>query len=344
MARANVWLRVLLAAAPLAVLGGVGVLFPSPDDHGHAEKPASPPSAAKPAHEDKPAGEAHPAPTESKPKARPVFDDDDVDTSSGGHRVDAPKPAGKAGAESAPPAPQRAPRRSSASETPTDADSALRSLKEGNARWATDRTENPGIGASRRETLARDGQKPFAAVLTCADSRLPVERVFDRGVGDLFVVRVAGNIAGTSETGTLEYGVEHLNIPLLVVMGHTKCGAVAAAASHANPPGALGDLVRRIAPAVERAEGQLEGASADTVAAAAIKENVWQSIFDLLRYSPEIRRAISAGKVKVVGAVCDVGSGKVDFLGEHPWQAELVAAFDARAGGTPATAGADEGH
>jgi carbonic anhydrase len=336
------WLRLVFAAAPFVVIAGMSAsAFPSGEDD-HA-KHAEPPAPAK--GEPKDHGDKAPAPekSEGKPKARPALDDEHDNFSSGSHRVDAPKPAPKGGEGE--PGPERAPKRSAAgpSDAPMDADAALKALKDGNARWAGDRTENPNTGASRRETLARDGQKPFAAVLTCADSRLPVERVFDRGVGELFVVRVAGNIAGTSETGTLEYGVEHLHIPLLVVMGHTKCGAVAAAASHANPSGALGELVRRIAPAVERAEGQMEGATPEAVTAAAIRENVWQTIFDLLRYSPEIRTAISEGRLKVVGAVCEIGSGKVEFMGEHPWQDELVAAFSAKAGGRATADAAGKG-
>lgn len=356
MARTRLWLRVISAAAPVAVLACVGTAFPSTtDDHGHAEKPAAAAPAAKPKDDAKPAAGSPGlkdagATFESKPKAKPALDDDHDDASGGSHRVDGPsrkdrdKNTNDDNAKSG--GPERAPKRGAAAtaEAPADAESALRALKDGNARWVSDRCESPNTGVSRRETLARDGQKPFAQILTCIDSRLPVERLFDRGVGDLLVTRVGGNVAGASEIGSLEYGVEHLHIPLLVVMGHTKCGAVGAAASHAKMPGALGELLQRINPAVERAEGQLDGASPDAVTAAAIKENVWQSIFDLLRFSPEIRAAISEGKVKVVGALCDVSTGKVEFMGEHPWQAELVAAFNGRKSGTEApTAHAEEG-
>ena len=120
-----------------------------------------------------------------------------------------------------------------ASSTPT-ADEALALLTQGNQRWVDGTTTNPSTDAERREALAENGQHPFVTILTCADSRIPVERVFDRGVGELFVVRVAGNVAGSSETGTIEYGVGHLKTRLLVVMGHTKCGAVAAACSGAE--------------------------------------------------------------------------------------------------------------
>ena len=227
-------------------------------------------------------------------------------------------------------------------DSPMTADAALKMLQDGNLRWVMDKDENPNTDPSRRAMLADKGQKPFATVLTCADSRLPVERIFDRGVGELFVVRVAGNVAGTSETGTIEYAVEHLKTPLLVVMGHTKCGAVGAAASGAALHGALGELVAGIAPAVDRVKRNNPELDEKQIAPLAVKENVWQSITDLFKRSPEIRGAAGKGEIKVVGAVCDISTGKVDWMGEHPWQSELIEAFNTRAGRTsPATAAAE---
>ncbi|MFZ4576372.1 MAG: carbonic anhydrase, partial [Phycisphaerales bacterium] len=175
----------------------------------------------------------------------------------------------------------------------------------------------------------------FVTVLTCADSRLPVERIFDRGVGDVFVVRVAGNVAGDSETGTIEYGVEHLNTPLLVVMGHTKCGAVAAAASGAQLHGKLAGLIDHIGPAVERARKNNPAADDAQIAQLAITENVWQTVYDLYKSSPEVLEKVENGELKVVGALCDISTGKVEWLGEHPWQSELLTALKA----APADAG-----
>ncbi len=210
-------------------------------------------------------------------------------------------------------------------------DGALKLLQEGNQRWVSGQSTDPNTEPSRRQMLAEQGSHPFAIVLTCADSRLPAERIFDRGTGDLFVVRVAGNVAGTSETGTVQYGVGHLKAPLLVVMGHSKCGAVAAAASGAEAHGKLADLLTNIAPAVDRARKANPEAEGATLVAAAIKENVWQTIFDLIKFSPEVRRGVESGELKVIGAVCDIATGKVEWMGEHPWQAELVAAMNARA-------------
>ncbi|MBL8762630.1 MAG: hypothetical protein JNL50_15145 [Phycisphaerae bacterium] len=213
-----------------------------------------------------------------------------------------------------------------------DAERALTLLLEGNARWVNNASQSPNTDSSRRADVAENGQTPFVTVLTCADSRLPVERLFDRGVGDVFVVRVAGNVAGDSETGTIEYGVGHLKTPLLVVMGHTKCGAVAAAASGAELHGKVGSLVANITPAVERAKRANPGLMGNELAAASVKENVWQTVYQLFKTSPECLEAVQGGKVKVVGAVCDISTGKVEWMGEHPWQSELIAAFAPQSG------------
>lgn len=232
-------------------------------------------------------------------------------------------------------------------ERPTDADEALKWLAEGNGRWVGNKPTNPGSGLERRERLAVEGQKPWAVVLTCADSRLPVERIFDRGTGELFVVRVAGNVAGSSEVGTIEYGVGHLHAGLLVVMGHAKCGAVAAAVTRAEVHGSVAPLVGRIMPAVDRARKQNPGAEGEQLVSAAIRENVWQTVFDLLKQSSEIRRAVADGQLRVVGAVCDVSTGKVEFLGEHPWQDALIGAIEPAKAAKPnghATAAASDEH
>jgi carbonic anhydrase len=215
---------------------------------------------------------------------------------------------------------------------------ALKLIQEGNERWASGKPTDPSTDASRR-TQQAEGQTPFVSVLTCADSRIPLERVFDRGVGEIFGVRVAGNIAGDSEIGTLEYGIGHLKTKLLVVMGHTKCGAVAAAASGAKLHGKVAELVANIQPAVERAKRANPSADDKELASLAIKENVWQTVYALLQNSADLRDAVDSGQVQVVGALYDIASGKVEFLGEHPWQRELLAAAKAKA---PATATAEE--
>ncbi|HLO40815.1 MAG TPA: carbonic anhydrase [Phycisphaerales bacterium] len=215
-------------------------------------------------------------------------------------------------------------------ETAITADAALAMLKEGNQRWVAGDAKNPSTDAARRQVTADKGQKPFATVLTCADSRVPVERIFDRGVGEVFSIRVAGNVAGDSETGTIEYGVGHLHTPLIVVMGHTKCGAVAAACSNAQLHGKVAMLVDHIHPAVERVKRASPDADDAQLATLAIKENVWQSIFDLYKNSDEIRNDAHEGKVRVVGAIYDIATGKVEWLGEHPWQSQILDALEVK--------------
>lgn len=333
----------LIAAAAFPVQAGEG------DDHGHGHAPESKttakpskPEAGKPGAPDAQHNTKHDntpdTKTESKlagkPESKHAADDHD----------DAP--AGKAGGHGPAPARPAATTETKPAGEPDramTADDALKMLADGNARWVADQEKNPNTEPARRSRLADAGQKPQVTILTCADSRIPVERVFDRGVGDLFVIRVAGNVAGTSEAGTIEYGVGHLKTPLLVVMGHTKCGAVAAAASGAEMHGKVGELVSSITPAVERAKRNNPNASSEELVPLAVRENVWQSIFDLYRSSAEIREKTSAGELRVVGAVYDIATGKVEFLGEHPWQSELIEAMNARAASRGnATAGAGE--
>lgn len=213
----------------------------------------------------------------------------------------------------------------------------LQMLAEGNERWVKNTPTAPNTDPARRASVAENGQKPMVTVLTCADSRLPVERMFDRGVGEVFVVRVAGNVIGDELTGTIEYGLGHLKTPLLVVMGHTKCGAVAAAASNADVHGKVRTIIQDITPAVERARQQNPGADVATLTSAAIRENVWQTIFDLLRTSDDVRTMVASGQVQVVGAIADISTGKVEFMGPHPWQSELVRALNAQPAGASAT-------
>src|SRR5262249_21918335 len=122
---------------------------------------------------------------------------------------------------------------------------ALERLKAGNDRFSDDKTGERKIGKDRREELAK-GQHPFAVILTCADSRVAPELVFDTGLGDLFVLRVAGNVTDPAVIGSIEYAVEHLHAPLIVVMGHEACGAVKAALGGQPLPGDLGTLIKMV--------------------------------------------------------------------------------------------------
>jgi carbonic anhydrase len=206
-----------------------------------------------------------------------------------------------------------------ASETATiGSDDALRKLEEGNKRYLDGKNTFFHIGADRRGETAKDGQHPFATVVSCSDSRLPVEILFDQGIGDVFVIRVAGNVCNVDEVGSAEYGADHLGTPVLVVLGHTKCGAVTAVAKGAELHGNIHALVHGIFPAVEQAKKDNPQAEGDALVAASIKANVWQSIEDLLTKSPLILKRVQDGKLKIVGAIYNIENGSVEWLGEHP--------------------------
>jgi len=202
-------------------------------------------------------------------------------------------------------------------------DASLMLLKEGNERFATGRPQHPNLDLARRSSTASSGQEPFASILACADSRSPVELVFDRGVGDLFVIRVAGHVADDSELASLEYGVEHLNTPILVVLGHTRCGAVTAVAKGAELPGHLHHLGELIEPAARKARTEATGA--DELVPRAIQAHVWNTLERVLRESSLIREKAEAGSVHLVGALYDLDTGRVSWMGAHPAQEAIIA-------------------
>jgi carbonic anhydrase len=206
------------------------------------------------------------------------------------------------------------------------ADEAMRLLKEGNARYVDGKLQHPHQGPERRALTSGQGQHPLAAVLTCSDSRVPPEIIFDQGIGDLFVVRVAGNVAATDEVGSIEYAVEHLGAPVVVVLGHTQCAAVGAVLDGAKLPPNIANLVEPIKPAVDKAREANPQAAKDVLLKAAITANVWQALEDMLRLSPIIREKVRDGQVKLVAALYDLDSGQVQWLGPHPDQEKLVGA------------------
>lgn len=198
---------------------------------------------------------------------------------------------------------------------------ALALLKDGNARFAAGKATHPHADAVRLKQAGTEnqGNYAYATVLSCSDSRVPVEMIFDAGIMDIFVVRVAGNVCDTDEIGTIEYGLAHVNTPVLVVLGHTQCGAVTAVTHAARGQGHelelnIPPLVDNIGPAVQRALAAHPEAQGDAVIPYAIEENVWQAVADLFRHSPVTRQLVHAGKVRVVGAVYDVGTGAVTWL------------------------------
>jgi carbonic anhydrase len=198
---------------------------------------------------------------------------------------------------------------------------ALEILKAGNNRFVRGEAFHVNTGAERLSQAGKEDQRDhaYATVITCSDSRVPVERIFDAGVMDLFVVRVIGNVSSPAAVGSMEYGLSHVQTPLLVVLGHSRCGAVTAA-THAfrDKEYVVGENIRplldRIRPAVERASEKHPDVPGDAIIPYAIEENVRQGIRDLFRQSRAVRDLVASGEAEAVGAIYDVGTGKVNWL------------------------------
>lgn len=203
-------------------------------------------------------------------------------------------------------------------------DAVLNQLREGNERYLAGTPLHPNSTPERRKETAEKGQFPVATILTCSDSRVPPEIIFDRGVGDLFVVKVAGNVADVDEIGTVEYGTDHLHTPVLLVLGHTKCGAVTAVATGGELHGNIPSLVDNIKPAVEKAQAEYPSKAGKELVPYATKANVFQSLADIIKHSPIVAKLIKSGKLKAVGAIYDIETAQITWLGEHPLQAKLI--------------------
>lgn len=205
----------------------------------------------------------------------------------------------------------------SASETGSGltADEALRKLMDGNQRFIANKTTiREASTPSIREALAT-GQKPFAIILSCSDSRVPPEIIFDQGLGEIFVVRVAGNIPDPIILGSIEYAAEHFSCPLVMVFGHKRCGAVSAAVeSQGHPHGNIGAIIKTITPAVEQARKDSKGAGKSQLVERAIDNNIELVAKSLTRQSPVIRSLVDAAKVKIVKAKYDLDDGTVRLL------------------------------
>ncbi len=193
-------------------------------------------------------------------------------------------------------------------ETVPTPDSVLTELKAGNDHHARHQYQHPHETAARQRELIA-AQHPHAEILSCSDSRVPPEIVFDQGLGDLFVVRVAGNVATDTEIGSLEYGAEHLHIPLLVVLGHESCGAVTAAVEGGEAEGHIAALVNLIKPAVEKSRA-LPGDKISN----AVRANVTMVVDQLRASNPVLSKLVAQGKLKIVGGVYSLDTGKVTWL------------------------------
>ena len=196
-----------------------------------------------------------------------------------------------------------------------NSDQALKMLIDGNKRFAAGQNTHAGRTPEDFKPLAA-GQFPIAAVVGCSDSRVALEILFDQGIGDLFIIRVAGNYidgAGAAVKGSIEYAVAELNVPLVMVLGHSQCGAVKAAMQHLHDhdalPGAINDLVNAIKPAVVESQGKpgdpLENA---------IEANVRRGAAKLHALAPIVEPAVKSGKIKVVAGIYDLATGTVNIL------------------------------
>jgi carbonic anhydrase len=186
---------------------------------------------------------------------------------------------------------------------------ALAKLMEGNKRHVQHRETHPDATVKRRLMLAKVGQNPFAVILGCADSRVPPELVFDQGLGDLFVVRDAGNVIDDEMLGSIEYAVEHLGVHLVMVLGHEKCGAVSAAVAGGEAPGHIKAVLHAIEPSVEATRTMPGDRIHNCVVANAVR-----TAKEIRESEPILKEKVKEGLLKVVAADYDLASGKVVIL------------------------------
>jgi len=198
-------------------------------------------------------------------------------------------------------------------------DEILDRLKVGNQRFVDEISEHSELAGEQRRNSLIAGQMPFAVILGCSDSRVPAEIVFDQGLGDLFVIRVAGNIVAPSQVGSIEFAVETYGTPLVVVLGHTQCGAIQATLDalknpETQPSFNLMSIVSRIRPSIETlVETDLKHNEAELVRFA-VRANIRASVNQIRYSSPILERYILSGSLKVVGAQYSLETGIVDFL------------------------------
>ncbi|CAE8672300.1 unnamed protein product [Polarella glacialis] len=238
---------------------------------------------------------------------------------------------------------------------PLSASQAIEVLQAGNRRFVKGDVKAGGLGPDMRRALASHGQRPVATVIGCADSRCPVEQLFDARPGDIFVLRNAGNTCTHAEgsmVGSVEYSVVNLETKMILVLGHTGCGAIMGAtklflersaqkyieatwkkdaqetpdqSTEASSRSTLLGLLDALVPVAEQACVELGGGSStEEIAAHAVKVNVWRTINFLLSYSLIIREKVASGEVELQGAIYNMSSGAVEFLGKSPKQAQLL--------------------
>jgi carbonic anhydrase len=201
-----------------------------------------------------------------------------------------------------------------------DAEQALQRLRDGNHRFVTGEGATPALPQAARRAALVAGQAPFALILGCSDSRVPAELVFDQGFGDLFVIRVAGNIVAPSQVGSVEFAASQFGTRLVVVMGHTRCGAVAATLDELLGRGTaesrnLRSIVDRIRPSVAPLVAAGTPADPESLARAAVRANVRAAVDQLRHGSQIVEHLIQTAGLRIVGAEYALDTGVVEFLG-----------------------------
>ena len=187
---------------------------------------------------------------------------------------------------------------------------ALQQLMEGNLRYAQGNASHPHQSLEQRAELV-SGQHPFAVILGCSDSRIPPELIFDQGLGDVFVIRTAGEVVDNASLASIEYAVDHLGVPLVMVLGHDSCGAVTAAVQGGEAEGHLGSLMDFIRPAVEQAREAGEGSD---LLNGSINNNVFNIVEALKSSQPVLSEKVEAGELMILGARYRLDSGLVEIL------------------------------
>ncbi len=205
---------------------------------------------------------------------------------------------------------------SCAAQTTVNADDALKRLQEGNARYMSGKSAHPRFDPIARETTAREGQTPIATILGCSDARVPPEVIFDQGFGDLFIIRVAGNVVAPAELASIEYGTKYLATPLIVVLGHTNCGAIEGALSGAKLRGSLPQLMALIAPAIEQLKKDRPDLKGEALSVAAVEANVRHAMNQIISDSPGLSAKLKTKQIRLVGAIREISSGNVRWLPE----------------------------
>ncbi|MDR2404897.1 MAG: carbonic anhydrase [Deltaproteobacteria bacterium] len=192
---------------------------------------------------------------------------------------------------------------------PWTADTALQALKDGNERVVQGNLTHPNLTPDVKQKLAKEGQFPLAIILSCSDSRAPIEDIFDMGFGDIFSIRVAGAVPGVDQLGSIEYAVDHLGVPIIMVLAHTQCGAVTAAVDGGEVPGNLGALLQQLSPVAKLVEQLPEEKRLE----AAIATSSVYFRDQLVKLSPIIAEAVKTNHVKIVSGVYDISTGAVSF-------------------------------